>query len=41
MPMYNLINIVINVQEHLEFYGNITEMSQMIIQQILNHLILK
>ena len=31
MPMYNLINIVIIIQKHLEVDGNITKMIQMII----------
>ena len=31
MPMYNLMNIVIIMQKHLEVCGNITEMDQMII----------
>ena len=40
MPMNNLIVIV--MQKHVEVYGNISEMNQMIIiQKILNHLRLK
>ena len=35
MPMYNLIVVII--QKHLEVYDNITKMSQMITQQILNY----
>ena len=29
MPMYNLLNIVIIIQKHLEVYGNTTKMNQM------------
>ena len=40
--MYSLIEYSGNYpKKHLELYGNITEMSQMTIQQILNHLNLK
>ena len=31
MPMYNLIHNNNNFSKHLEVYGNITEMSQMIL----------
>ena len=31
MPMYNLVKVVIIIQKHLKFCGNITEMNQMII----------
>ena len=31
MPMYNLMEYSDNMQKHLEVYGNITEMNQMII----------
>ena len=31
MPMYNFINIAINMQKNLEVYGNITEMDKTII----------
>ena len=38
MPMYNLIKgMAIIIREHQEFGGDITEMSQMIFQQILNY----
>ena len=29
MRMYNLLHIVIFIQKHLEFYGNIAEMNQL------------
>ena len=29
MPMYNLLNIVIIIQKHLEVYGNTAKMNQM------------
>ena len=41
MPMYNLIEYSDNYQKHLEFCGNITEMNQIIIKHIQNHLNLK
>ena len=42
IPMYSLIEYSGNYpKKHLELYGNITEMSQMTIKQILNHLNLK
>ena len=41
-PFTNCISEINNTQiEHLEVYGNFTEMKQMKIQQILNHLNLK
>ena len=41
MLMYNLIEYSDNYSKSLEVYDSITEMSQIIIQQILNHLNLK
>ena len=41
MAIYNFIAYSDNYSKHLEVYGNITKMSQMITYQILNHLNLK
>ena len=41
MPMYNLIEYIDNYPKTWQYYGNITEMSQIIIKQILNRLNLK
>ena len=41
MLMYNLIEYSDNYSKSLEVYDSITEMIQIIIQQILNHLNLK
>ena len=41
MPMNNLIEYSKNYAKHLEVYGNITEMSQIITYHILSHLNLK